>query len=420
MRNITRTHSSIVLALTGALLASTLVPTTAAAASAETRPPALEAHSDGSVPPGSPDSRDQDSALTSTQELIAWAEWRYADAGLDLPDVELFVHESLDDCEGFAGLFRGSRDGGEIHVCADDDAPQVVLHKTLLRELGHAWALHHLSDEDITGFVALRGLEHWAEPAPWYRRGIEHAAEIMAWGLLERELRLPTIRPNDRASLEEAFRFLTGRDPIVGPPAWKDDPGTEQQPAEETGTTMADDPLLRGLVRWAASRFAEAGLDIPDADIVRHDTLEPCKGRLGYFIGRGGRDEVRLCMTADESRATMRRILLHELAHDWTADQLTGADREQFLDLRGLEHWGAPAAWSRQGWEHAAEIMAWGLMESDEPVFYVRPRDRASLEDGFRMLTGCEPLHRPRVGDTPTPAGQLAAISAAAIQTDEA
>ncbi|MDF1595751.1 MAG: hypothetical protein P1T08_06600 [Acidimicrobiia bacterium] len=146
--------------------------------------------------------------------LMTWARTRFEAAGLTLPDVTLFVHESRDSCDGNVGLFKGSDAGGEVHLCTED--MNLVKRRTLLHELGHAWTLQHLSGEDISSFLALRGLEHWSEPAPWYHRGIEHAAEIMAWGLYDTELRVVTIEPSDPASLRIAFRFLTGADPICG------------------------------------------------------------------------------------------------------------------------------------------------------------------------------------------------------------
>jgi hypothetical protein len=83
-----------------------------------------------------------------------------------------------------------------------------------LHELGHAWVHQHLDDDDRAAFVGHRALEHWDEPARWYQKGTEHAAEIMAWGLLDEDIGVRTIAPNDHASLVASFQFLTGVDPI--------------------------------------------------------------------------------------------------------------------------------------------------------------------------------------------------------------
>ncbi len=151
-------------------------------------------------------------------------------------------------CKGSDGLFRGSSGGGEIHICVGDDTPELRIRKTVLHEVAHAWTLRRLSADDIVGFLALRRLEHWSEPATWHRRGMEHAAEIMAWGLIEREVRLPLMQPNDRASLDSAFEFLTGREPIVGPPVWKVDAGTRPDGMDAPPAQMPADCCPRRVI----------------------------------------------------------------------------------------------------------------------------------------------------------------------------
>ena len=49
---------------------------------------------------------------------------------------------------------------------------------------------------------------------PWCQRGIEHAANVIAWGLLEDPYPVSRSYPNDPDSLTEAFRLLTKVDPL--------------------------------------------------------------------------------------------------------------------------------------------------------------------------------------------------------------
>ena len=148
--------------------------------------------------------------------LIGWVRGRFARAGLEPPEVTVHFHGSRAGCQDRIALFVGTRPTSQIHLCFDEDAPPLVRQRTSLHEFAHAWTHEHLVDADRRKFLERRGLEHWDEPARWDRRGAEHAAEIIAWGLLEEEKRVLKVSPNGRASLVEGFRFLTGVDPICG------------------------------------------------------------------------------------------------------------------------------------------------------------------------------------------------------------
>ena len=145
-------------------------------------------------------------------DLAAWALDRYARAGLDLPEVEIHVHEGLAVCGGSFGLHTPGNAGSRIDICTD---PQVDPHWIILHELGHAWAATNLSDSQREDVVEMRGLEAWNDPgARWNQRGTEHAAEILAWGVAETS-RLPgRIADHDLGSVTEAFQVLTGTEPI--------------------------------------------------------------------------------------------------------------------------------------------------------------------------------------------------------------
>lgn len=144
------------------------------------------------------------------------------------------------------------------------------------------------------------------------------------------------------------------------------------------------------LVRWAASRFQEAGLALPPLDVVLHADPAACDGNLGFFRATEGR--VELC-TSELSERTAKLTILHELAHARDRHALSEETREAFLELRGLSVWSSSdTAWRMRGEEQAAEVITWALMDQ-EVLDDEDPRLRAG-PDG-RGLRG---PHRPVPG----------------------
>jgi hypothetical protein len=142
--------------------------------------------------------------------LLKWASARFTRAGLELPGVSVAFHDQREACAGHPGLFR-DQPAPRIDICGFFDF-STAAKKTILHELAHAWAHENLSDDDIEEFLDLRGLEIWAGPnAPWELKGTEHAAEIIAWALFDRELDLVTIPNVDARAVEASYRVLTGR-----------------------------------------------------------------------------------------------------------------------------------------------------------------------------------------------------------------
>lgn len=137
---------------------------------------------------------------------------------------------------------------------------------------------------------------------------------------------------------------------------------------------------------WALDRFREAGLDLPDLEIIRHSHREDCDGIPAFFARQGQDWSIELCTPAPF-------ILLHELGHAWVAHNLTDAEREAFQQARGLPSWNDPATPHKdRATEHAADVIAWGLSD-DAPSLTTDPE--ASFDEltrAFRTLTGVEPL----------------------------
>ncbi len=162
--------------------------------------------------------------------LIDFAVGRFAAQDLGLPEVTFEFFATTAGCEGHKGFYiHASR---TLRMCSMDKA-------TMLHELAHAWANVSLTEEKMKAFADYRGLEAWNDKnLAWEDRGTEHAAEIIAWALLDEpnhvrwveqepdgsskvEYRLLRIENSDVDSMLAAFRFLTGSDPVFrGPDEW--------------------------------------------------------------------------------------------------------------------------------------------------------------------------------------------------------
>lgn len=148
--------------------------------------------------------------------------------------------------------------------------------------------------------------------------------------------------------------------------------------------------------RWALRRLDRAGIDLPTMTIVFHTDYEACGMRQGVLRISG--DEITL-HECERLPHDIRRSLLHELVHAWDygTDALVDEVRNDFLRLRDLDAWeGAHLEWEHRGAEHAAEIVAWGLMEAririPSSVWNVGSNDTGDLVEAFQLLTGTDPL----------------------------
>jgi hypothetical protein len=159
----------------------------------------------------------------------------------------------------------------------------------------------------------------------------------------------------------------------------------------------------RELVEWATGRFEHAGLDLPQVEYVFHDDLMPCGGRVGLY--HASQRLLEMCRLD-------RPTVLHELAHAWANAHLDDATRRAFMATRGLDVWhGGDVPWEQRATEHAAEIIAWALLDRNRLVRWVEPAadgsdvvtwrllslpggDVDALVAGYRLLTGLEPAWR--------------------------
>lgn len=148
----------------------------------------------------------------------------------------------------------------------------------------------------------------------------------------------------------------------------------------------------RGRLARAFENLRQAGLVLENLSVSFHDTTGPCMGNLGLHRFTERSHEVLIC-NLDQARRGA--TLMHELAHVWVAQNITGQLRQDFLAARGLDRWhGGDIEWGERGTEHAAEVLAWGT--SDHPCWVVPraeigDRDVSVLAQHFQLLTGRAP-----------------------------
>ena len=138
---------------------------------------------------------------------MTWALGRFETAGLELPPIEINLHSDKAACNGNNGsLTDGNGAGYIIHSCGVDF--------TLLHELAHAWDMHSLDDETRERFLGIADADTWRNPDNWNLAGGEHAANVIAWGLMDERINQTRTRPYDHNSMLEGFDILTGSEPL--------------------------------------------------------------------------------------------------------------------------------------------------------------------------------------------------------------
>ncbi len=160
------------------------------------------------------------------------------------------------------------------------------------------------------------------------------------------------------------------------------------------------------LLDWAFSRFLEADLEEPPIDrIYFGDLTADCTSKSGWTRKVGGSVEVavcqadeRLCRNDDDSTLAnpAKFCALHELAHGWLIEYASAETKTHFLNHTNLSAWmpTEETPWHERGAEYAAEVMAWGLMDTQLDLVRIESPDCDDLEVGFTILTGTMSLVR--------------------------
>jgi hypothetical protein len=139
-------------------------------------------------------------------ENVAAALELFAHAGLELPPIDVYLHSNDEGCSENLGLYRPGSGVDRIDVCSN--RLFITLH-----EFAHAWENRSATDDVRQELLDGIGLESWTGGDVNYRkRGIEAAANLMAWGLIAPSAAESGLPPDtDRLEL---FVSFTGVEPL--------------------------------------------------------------------------------------------------------------------------------------------------------------------------------------------------------------
>lgn len=138
-------------------------------------------------------------------------------------------------------------------------------------------------------------------------------------------------------------------------------------------------------IRTALDKFENAGWPLSNLEI-RAEGEDGCGGNAGVRLMEQDLNVVEICTEAEWA-------LLHELGHVWAALYLDENERQEWVELRGLDSWSDADKWEDRGTEQLADIVAFGLFDEWHTPTSIASNDRKSLIDGFEWLFGMEPLN---------------------------
>lgn len=157
------------------------------------------------------------------QRGVAWAMGRFEALGLPMPPVTSVAFDPYAPaCDDSLALSTFTGATTDVLICADAESlcdengclEDRSSRRILLHELAHAWLNANVGEATRDAFVAEMGLSTWDEAAqPWAQRGIEWAAETLAWGLHDEPVGMFVFGDPSCQSLAEGFRLLTGVEP---------------------------------------------------------------------------------------------------------------------------------------------------------------------------------------------------------------
>lgn len=161
------------------------------------------------------------------ERLVLWAMGRFEIAGLPAPSVASITFDE----DTTAPQCAADRMGlsvdlgesaqvfvctGEERACGDEACTAFVANARLLvlHELAHAWMYREVDETTQRAFMEHMGVAAWSSAdVIWYERGVEQAAQVLAWGLMDESIRPRRLGDRPCEQLVESFRILTGKQP---------------------------------------------------------------------------------------------------------------------------------------------------------------------------------------------------------------
>ena len=165
-------------------------------------------------------------------------------------------------------------------------------------------------------------------------------------------------------------------------------------PPEVVATTLAASVMIRGgtveqhaRLQWSLERFEAAGLELPQLELIIHESSAGCGGYDGLFWPEEPSNRIDICTDSTF-------IVLHELGHAWEYNFATDSARQNLMDELELEAWtGDAVKYQKRGTEVAAKLIAWGLVDS--PLTESQARILVLSLNRFESFTG---VPSPRIG----------------------
>jgi hypothetical protein len=154
-------------------------------------------------------------------DLFQWGLGRFAERDLSPPRVDAVTFEPSRSCEGRSGRLLDDGTMRNVYVCMYDSdvctgastcvAPGTAAQVAVLHELAHAWILDYVHHDTANGILTLSGRTAWDDlDVPWIERGVEYAADVIAWGLIDQTLPMARLGAPPCPELAAAFTLLTG------------------------------------------------------------------------------------------------------------------------------------------------------------------------------------------------------------------
>lgn len=157
-------------------------------------------------------------------DLLVWGLVRFADNGLSSPEMDAVTFEPSRSCLDRSGRVLDDGTVRNLYVCMYDSdvcttagtcaVPGTSARIAMLHELAHAWMIDHVDDQKIEDILEVSGRSTWDDVGvPWVDRGVEYAADVVAWGLLEETLPLVRLGAPPCRELVASFTVITGSPP---------------------------------------------------------------------------------------------------------------------------------------------------------------------------------------------------------------
>lgn len=164
-------------------------------------------------------------------DLVEWGLSRFDLASLPAPQPDVMAFPPAVWCARGVGEYAGiavfEPDTTRVELCLGESEictePLCEIMRAdarfgLLHELAHVWERQFVDDTTRDEFLTLLGLEVWSlGDQPWVAgavpEGVEQAADIIAWALMDEEIELARLPGVTREQLSKAFNLLTQTTP---------------------------------------------------------------------------------------------------------------------------------------------------------------------------------------------------------------